>query len=195
MCSKQEYWQCTIYFLQRNLSKYMEVWAVQCPAEDPVDARVIGVQKGLCRHSIRYQPHAQEEQEEEHVFDLWNNLKTWWMFWRLNGCFFWLWFLFLSEMSFTILSTMMILGPSCLWMAKMWMSLKVKTMKSKARQCGQPHTCLWPSLRKQRIHIKHIVTLMQLIQQHYVIIIPAWQSHHEERDGHHVTFVPVILHI
>ncbi len=75
MCSKQEYWQRTIYFIQRNLSKYMEVWAVQCPAEDPVDARVIGMQKGLCRHSIRYQPYAQEEQKEEHVFDLWNNLK------------------------------------------------------------------------------------------------------------------------
>lgn len=44
-------------------------------------------------------------------------------------------FLILNEImsSFTILSTMMILGPSCLWMAKMWMSLKVKTMKSKAR--------------------------------------------------------------
>lgn len=66
----KEYIWCTIYFLQRNLSKYMEIRAVQCPAEDPIDARVVGVQKGLCRHSISYQPHGEEEEEEEHVLDL-----------------------------------------------------------------------------------------------------------------------------
>lgn len=33
----------------------------------------------------------------------------------------------------TIRSTMMILGPSCLWMAKMWMSRSANTMKSTAR--------------------------------------------------------------
>lgn len=66
----QEYCQCTIYFLQRNLSKYMQIWAVKCSAENPVDARVIGVQEGLRRHSIRDQPHAQKEEEEENVLNL-----------------------------------------------------------------------------------------------------------------------------
>lgn len=39
-----EYCQYTVNFLKRNLSKYMEIWAVKRSAEDPVDTRVIGVQ-------------------------------------------------------------------------------------------------------------------------------------------------------
>lgn len=62
-------------------------------------------------------------------------------------------------MIFTILSTMMILGPSCLWIAKMWMSLKVKTMKSKARTVRPASYVLEAILKTKRIQIKHNATL------------------------------------
>jgi len=48
----------------------VQVGAVQRPAEHPVDARVVGVEEGLRGHAVRDHPHAQEEEEEEHVLHL-----------------------------------------------------------------------------------------------------------------------------
>lgn len=60
----------TIYFLQRNLAKNVQVGAVQCPAEHPVNPGVIGVEQSLGGNTIRNHPNTQEKQEEEHVLHL-----------------------------------------------------------------------------------------------------------------------------
>lgn len=117
----------TIDLVQRNLSKDLQVGPVEHTAEDPLQAAIVGVQQRLSGHTVGYEPHTQKEEEEEDVFHLWEGKDV-------SSC--------LGgspptrgqgpRLELTIRSTMMILGPSCLWMAKMWMSRSVNTMKSMA---------------------------------------------------------------
>lgn len=60
----------TIYFLQGDLAKDVQVGAVQGPAEHPVNPGVVGVQEGLGGDAVRNEPDAQEEEEEEDIFHL-----------------------------------------------------------------------------------------------------------------------------
>lgn len=60
----------TIYFLQGDLAKNVQVGAVQGSAKHPVNPRVVWVEKSLGGNTVRYHPHTQEEEEEEDVLHL-----------------------------------------------------------------------------------------------------------------------------
>lgn len=51
----------TVYFIQWNLAKYLEVGTVEHPSEYPLHSAVIGVKQSLSCHTIGNEPHAQEK--------------------------------------------------------------------------------------------------------------------------------------
>lgn len=61
----------TIYLLQWDLAKDMQVGTVQNSAEHPIQTWVVGVEQGLGGHTICYEPNTQEEEEKEHILYLW----------------------------------------------------------------------------------------------------------------------------
>lgn len=60
----------TVHFIDRYLSKNVQVRSVEHPAEDPIRTGVVGVEQRLIGHSVGRQPHRQEKQEEENVLHL-----------------------------------------------------------------------------------------------------------------------------
>lgn len=61
----------TIHFINRNLSKYVQIWPVEHSAENPVRSGVIFIEKCLMGHSIGHQPNTKEEKEKENILHLW----------------------------------------------------------------------------------------------------------------------------
>uniref|UniRef100_M3Z5Q0 Uncharacterized protein n=1 Tax=Mustela putorius furo TaxID=9669 RepID=M3Z5Q0_MUSPF len=124
----------TVDLVQRDLPEDLQVGPVEHAAEDPLQAPVVGVQQRLRGHAVGHKPHAQEEEEEEDVLYLQGRSG------EVSGHPLGLQSQPPREpgqprygQGLTMRSTMMILGPSCLWTAKMWMSRSVNTMKSTAR--------------------------------------------------------------
>lgn len=60
----------TVYFLQWDLAKNVQVGTVQSSAKNPVDPWVIGVEKSLGGNAVRNEPHTQEKQEKEDILHL-----------------------------------------------------------------------------------------------------------------------------
>lgn len=60
----------TIYFLQGDLAKNVQVRPVQGSAKHPVNPWVIGMEESLGGNAIRNEPHTQEEEEEENILHL-----------------------------------------------------------------------------------------------------------------------------
>ena len=58
----------TIYLLQWDLAKDMQVGTVQNSAEHPIQTWVVGVEQGLGGHTICYEPNTQEEEEKNTSF-------------------------------------------------------------------------------------------------------------------------------
>lgn len=51
----------TVYFIQWDLAKYLEVGTVKHPSEYPLRSAVIRVKQSLSCHTIGNEPHTQEE--------------------------------------------------------------------------------------------------------------------------------------
>ncbi len=62
--------QFTIYLLQGDLAKNVQIRAVQGSAKHPVNPWVIGVEKSLGGNAVRNEPHTEEKEEEENVLHL-----------------------------------------------------------------------------------------------------------------------------
>lgn len=55
----------------------MQVWPVENPPEDAIEAGVVGIKQSLIGHSICHEPHAKEEEEEEDVLHLYSKIVVW----------------------------------------------------------------------------------------------------------------------
>lgn len=60
----------TVYLLQRDLAKNVEVGTIQRSAKHPVNPLVIGVEESLGGNSVCNEPDTQEKQEEEDILHL-----------------------------------------------------------------------------------------------------------------------------
>lgn len=62
----------TVYFLQGDLTKNVQVGAIQGSPEDPVNPGIVGMEQSLGGNAVCNEPNAQEEEEEENVLHLWS---------------------------------------------------------------------------------------------------------------------------
>lgn len=60
----------TVYFIQWNLAKYLQVGTIKHPPEYPFHLAVVGMKQSLSCHTIGNEPHTQEKEEEENIFHL-----------------------------------------------------------------------------------------------------------------------------
>lgn len=60
----------TIHLMYGYLSKDVEVWSVEHPAEYPIRTRIIRVEECLIGYSISQEPNSQKEKEEENILHL-----------------------------------------------------------------------------------------------------------------------------
>lgn len=60
----------TVYLLQRDLPKNVQVGTIQRSAKHPVNPLVIGVEESLGGNSVCNEPDTQEKQEEEDILHL-----------------------------------------------------------------------------------------------------------------------------
>lgn len=65
----------TVYLLQRDLAKNVQVGTVQRSAKHPVNPLVVGVEESLGGNSVRNEPDTQEKQEEEDILHLFKKKK------------------------------------------------------------------------------------------------------------------------
>lgn len=65
----------TVYLLQRDLAKNVQVGTVQRSAKHPVNPLVVGVEKSLGGNSVCNEPDTQEKQEEEDILHLFKKKK------------------------------------------------------------------------------------------------------------------------
>lgn len=65
----------TVYLLQRDLAKNVQVGTIQRSAKHPVNPLVIGVEESLGGNSVCNEPDTQEKQEEEDILHLFKKKK------------------------------------------------------------------------------------------------------------------------
>lgn len=70
-CSRAQSSLLTVHVLLGDLPKDLQVGPVEDAAQDIREVTVLGPEEPLRGHPVGNQPHAQEEEEEEHVLHLW----------------------------------------------------------------------------------------------------------------------------